>query len=127
MFLLDTHTFLWFLEDDPKIPQNVKETIATAQDIRVSIGTFWEMAIKASIGKLTLPAPITTLMDDCTELGFTILPIEASHLERLKELPKIHKDPFDRLLVCQAQAENLTVITADENIAKYDIQTLWKT
>ena len=127
MFLLDTHTFLWFLEDDPKIPKNVKETIETAQDIRVSIGTFWEMAIKASIGKLTLPAPITTLMDDCTELGFTILPIEASHLERLKELPKIHKDPFDRLLVCQAQAENLTVITADENIAKYDIQTLWKT
>ena len=63
-------------------------------------------------------------MGDCEELGFLILPIEAPHLERLKELPKIHGDPFDRLLICQAQAENLTLIAADENIAKYNPESV---
>ena len=126
MFLLDTHALLWFLTDDPKMPKNVKSVIETAENIRVSIGTFWEIAIKSSIGKLALPVSVTTLMGDCEELGFLILPIEAPHLERLKELPKIHGDPFDRLLICQAQAENLKLVTADENIAKYDVKTLWR-
>lgn len=126
MFLLDTHAFLWYLNDDPKLPKNVKELIETTRDIRVSIGMFWEIAIKASIGKLIIPASVTTLMNDCKELDFKILPIEAVHIERLKELPKIHGDPFDRLFICQAQAEDLTMITADKNIVKYDVKTLWK-
>ncbi|MBE7003552.1 MAG: type II toxin-antitoxin system VapC family toxin [Ruminococcaceae bacterium] len=101
MYLLDTHTFLWFLNDDPKLPHDTKELIETAAEpISVSIGTFWEMAIKDSIGKLELPAPITQLMEDCREMGFTILPIQPSHLERLKQLPKLHGDPFDRLYIC---------------------------
>jgi PIN domain nuclease of toxin-antitoxin system len=79
------------------------------------------MAIKASIGKLQLPASITELMESCKELEFCILPIAAAHLECLKDLPWIHRDPFDRLLVSQAAAEDLTIVTVDGNISKYDI------
>ena len=125
MFLLDTHTFLWFLSDDPKLPSRAREIIEATQDIQVSIGTFWEIAIKASLGKLVLPASVSTLMNDCRELGFIILPIKASHLELLRDLPQIHRDPFDRLFICQAKVEDLTIITADTNISRYDIHTFW--
>ena len=92
----------------------------------MSVGTFWEMAIKESIGKLKLPASVDALMADCENNGFSILPIKAAHLALLKDLPKIHGDPFDRLYICQAKAEAMTLITADEHIAQYDIQTLWE-
>ena len=127
MYLLDTHTFLWFLNDDSRLPADTKELIETTADpICVSIGAFWEMAIKDSIGKLTLPASIAQLMEDCQEMGFSILPIQSAHLERLKQLPRLHGDPFDRLYVCQAQAEGMTIITTDENIVRYDVATLWR-
>ena len=125
MFLLDTHTFLWFLLDDPKLPAQIKATIESAQGVFISIASFWEMAIKDSIGKLRLPAPIPDLLSGCVKDGFTVLPIKGEHLALLKELPKIHGDPFDRLLICQATAEKMTLITADENIAKYDVSVLW--
>jgi len=125
MFLLDTHALLWFLSDDPKLPAVVKTTIESEQVLGVSIASFWEIAIKESIGKLSLPAPIMVLMEDCEKLGFFILPIRAVHLALLNSLPKIHGDPFDRLLICQAKAEGFTLITADENVLKYDVPTLW--
>ena len=125
MYLLDTHTLLWFLNDDPKLSKKVKELIETTQQIYVSIGTFWEMSIKNSIGKLSLPAPISEIIAGCESLGFSVLPIKAAHLERLKTLPFIHRDPFDRLLICQAQAEDMTLITVDESIVKYDVRTKW--
>ena len=126
MFLLDTHAFLWFLNDDPKLPANIQELIEKEPNVYVSIGTFWEIAIKESIGKLTIPASVATLMSDCEKERIVILPIKPEHLALLKELPKIHGDPFDRLLICQAAAEGMTLITADENIAKYSVKTLWK-
>ena len=92
----------------------------------VSIVSFWEMAIKASLGKLTMPRPIQIMMDDAVQRGFILLPIVGAHLEKLSLLPWIHRDPFDRLLICQAQAEGLTLVSADENIRKYDVKTLWK-
>ena len=125
MVLLDTHTFLWFVNDPSQLPPEVKETIETAETVYVSIASFWEMAIKCSIGKLDLPSTITEMMKDCEKLEFSILPIKGEHLERLNSLPWIHKDPFDRLLVCQAQSEKMVLLTADSNIAKYDVQTLW--
>ena len=125
MLLLDTHAFYWFICDDERMPEHIKRAIEEENQVFVSIGSFWEMAIKESIGKLTLPAAITELMETCTELSFSILPIRNTHLERLKALPWIHRDPFDRLFICQAQAEGLTLVTADENIRKYDIDTLW--
>ena len=125
MYLLDTHAFLWFLSDDPKLPATVKGTIEEAENVYVSIASFWEIAIKESIGKLILPAPITQLMEACEKLGFAILPIKAVHLSLLKGLQRLHGDPFDRLLICQAKAEDMTLVTLDENIRKYEVSVFW--
>lgn len=125
MLLLDTHAYLWFLMDDPKLPASVKRLIESEETVCVSIGSFWEIAIKDSIGKLRIPAPVSTLVDECEKYRMSVLPIEAEHLALLKDLPRIHGDPFDRLLICQAKAENMILVTADENIVKYDVQVYW--
>ena len=91
----------------------------------MSIASFWEMAIKESLGKLQLPVTIKKLMEDCTEYEFSILPINGMHLNRIKNIPFIHRDPFDRILICQAQEEDLTIVTVDSNIVKYDVKTIW--
>ena len=127
MILLDTHTLLWFLSDDPMLPEDTKELIGTSENVYVSIATFWEMAIKNSIGKLMLADPISRIAEICEENRIMILPIKALHLDILQKLPHIHKDPFDRLLICQAKAEGMALVTVDENIAKYDVKTLWQT
>ena len=121
MLLLDTHTFLWFMNGDSKLPESFSQMIQTDENIFVSVVTFWEMAIKNSLGKLVLPSSISGMMEDCAKLKFTILPINGAHLDRLADLPWIHRDPFDRLLICQAQEEGLTLVTVDENIVKYEV------
>ena len=125
MILLDTHTVYWFLTEDEKLPESVKRRIEQDKDVYISIVSFWEMAIKNSIGKLELPTPVSVVIALCENMRFQIMPISANHLEKIKNLPKIHGDPFDRLLICQAQEENLTFITKDENIPKYDVKTAW--
>lgn len=125
MLLLDTHTFLWFEGNNAKLPIEVREEIETNEDVFVSIVSFWEIAIKESIGKMNLTASITELMEDCAGLGFSILPINGRHLNQLTKLQWIHRDPFDRLLICQAQTENLTIVTADANIKRYSVASLW--
>ena len=124
MLLLDTHTFYWFICGDDRLSKTAKEAIEEEEIVFVSVCSFWEMAIKSSLGKLALPASITELMETCAEYNITILPIGAAHLERLKDLPWIHRDPFDRILICQAQEENLTMVTADANISKYPVKTI---
>lgn len=126
MILLDTHTLLWFLGDDEKLPSGIRELIENDTDVFVSIASFWEIAIKNSIGKLPLYCTVTEMMDACFQRGIRLLQIKAEHLELLKDLPKIHGDPFDRLLICQAKTENLLFITKDENIPKYDVRTKWE-
>ena len=126
MLLLDTHAYYWFVADDERLPQTAKTQIEMEKEVFVSIVSFWEMAIKASLGKLTLPQPIQIMLDDAVQRGFNLLPSGGAHLEKLSLLPWIHRDPFDRLLICQAQAEGLTLVSADENIRKYDVKTLWK-
>ena len=125
MYLLDTHALLWYLNDDPKLPAVVRDTIETAETVYISIASFWEIAIKESIGKLKMPAPITQLMQECEMLGFGILPIKGDHLALLRDLTKLHGDPFDRLLICQAKTEEMTLISLDENIRKYDVPVIW--
>ena len=124
MLLLDTHAILWFLNDDPKLPARMKEAIRTEKNVYVSVASFWEIAIKESIGKLKIPAPVAQLMEACEDNGFMILPIKADHLALLKGLPKLHGDPFDRLLICQAKSEGMALITLDENIRKYEVSVL---
>ena len=125
MYLLDTHTLLWFMMDDPKQPDGVKSLMESDGAFFVSIASFWEIAIKNAKGRLILPGSIPFMAEACLSLGFQILPIRPQHLDKLKNLPDIHADPFDRLLICQALAEDLTVLTADGNIPRYPVRTLW--
>ncbi len=124
ILLLDTHTYLWFISESPQLPQWVSEKIQTDENVFVSIASFWEIAIKNVKGLLDLPVSVSRMMEDCAALKLTILPINGTHLDKLKTLPYIHKDPFDRILICQAQAENLELVTVDSYIVQYDVKTI---
>ncbi len=125
--LLDTHILLWFLTDDDKLPLHIKETIQDPNNtVYTSIVSFWEISIKLSLEKLKLDITFEKLYDESFNIGFHILHIQKHHLSILKELPFLHRDPFDRLLISQANSDNLTLITADINNHKYDVDVLWK-
>ena len=125
MLLLDTHTYLWFVSGNPSLPEWVNEKIQTSEKVFVSIATFWEIAIKNCKGLLELPVPVSKMMEECTgKLNFGILPITGSHLDKMKNLPFIHNDPFDRLMICQAQADGIALVTVDEKIVQYDVETI---
>jgi PIN domain nuclease of toxin-antitoxin system len=121
-YLLDTHALLWALGDPGILSQAARDAIAyPANLIFVSSASLWECAIKASIGKLDLPDDFFDLIP---ETGYEVIPIRTAHLNTYRSLPMHHRDPFDRILVAQAQAEALTLITRDPDIAKYDVSRL---
>lgn len=126
MYLIDTHAYLWFLTDDPRLPNKAKETIERTEGLYISIGSFWEMAIKSNIGKLKLPASISKMMADCEDLKIEILPISPAHLERIETMPGFHGDPFDRLILSQAMVEDFTILSTDGKFDLYNVRTLWK-
>ena len=97
-----------------------------AEGLYISIGSFWEMAIKSNIGKLKLPTTISEMMADCEELKIAILPIAPAHLERIETMPEFHGDPFDRLIISQAMTESLTPISTDEKFGLYGVRTFWE-
>jgi PIN domain nuclease of toxin-antitoxin system len=119
--LLDTHTFLWWLADDSRLGTRTRALIADAKNqVFVSAATAWEISIKKSLGKLEAPDNLDAVVEeeDFEKLGITFF-----HGERAGDLPQPHRDPFDRMLVAQSQAEGLEIITADETIPKYGIKT----
>ena len=121
-FLLDTHVLLWWLTDDPRLGASARQTIADAQnEVFVSAATGWEVAIKWALGKLRAPDELET---GVKEEGFVPLSITFRHAEQAGALPLLHRDPFDRVLIAQALAEDLILITNDERIKRYDVQTL---
>lgn len=126
MILLDTQAYLWFLNGDEKLPDGIRDEIETGEGLFVSIASFWEIAIKNSLGKLDIPVSVTKMMEDCSGLNITILPIGGAHLEKLRSLPWIHRDPFDRLIISQALVEDFLIVTSDETIKQYDVKALWK-
>ena len=125
MYLLDTHTYLWFLNDDPRLPVKVKEIIKRADGLHISIATFWEMAIKSNLKKLTLPTSISNLMADCDPYQISILPIKPTHLDDVERMPNFHGDPFDRLILSQAITEDMTILSADGKFGLYGVRILW--
>ncbi len=125
MYLLDTHTLLWALFKEDFLSVNARKVILDDNDIFVSIVSLWEIAIKQSIGKLEINESIETIAQICMDEDFYILPIKPSHLDHLKNLPRIHGDPFDRLIIAQAVTERLVIVIKDAKIPIYKIRTLW--
>ena len=115
--LLDTHIYLWVLKNDPKLTANARHLIEIADGVFISSASIWEMAIKANLGKLE--ADIDAMVEQITLCGFKELPIHAYHTTWLKKLAPHHRDPFDRMLIAQAMAEPLQLLTADAQLTPY--------
>jgi PIN domain nuclease of toxin-antitoxin system len=117
--LLDSHVVLWWLEDNQSLGPRCRELIANADEAYVSAVTPWQLGIKRSLGKLTMPEGLS---DTLESEGFKSLSIAAAHAELAPSLPPLHRDPFDRMLVAQAQLETLVLVTADDTLAGYDVE-----
>jgi PIN domain nuclease of toxin-antitoxin system len=115
--LLDTHIYLWWLEDSPMLPASARKMIVTAEKVFISSASLWESAIKSGIGKLE--ANQEELVAGIAESGFTELPVRAEHTVTLLRLENHHKNPFDRMLIAQALSEPLHLLTADSILTRY--------
>jgi len=126
-YLLDTHVFLWWIQDDQKLSPRARGVLSDGgNDILLSVASLWEIVIKVQIGKLSVPQPADRYLGRQLQTNaISTLPVEAAHALRLLKLPNHHKDPFDRLLVAQSQAENLPIVTADPAVKKYPVKTIW--
>ncbi|MFF4247646.1 type II toxin-antitoxin system VapC family toxin [Streptomyces sp. NPDC001822] len=119
--LLDTHVALWWLNASPELSDDLKVILRTEADVYLSAATPWEIAIKQELGKLKGEAD---LAERARDLQFKGLPITAEHGVKAGRLPPLHRDPFDRILVAQAQTEGLTVVTRDKWIPQYDVPVM---
>ena len=115
--LLDTHVYLWAVADDRKLSKAARKMISEAEKVFVSSASIWEASIKAGLGKLD--ADVNELVSAIDTSGFTELPVRAAHAALVRNLPDIHRDPFDRLLIAQAMYEPLRLLTADGHLAAY--------
>ena len=124
--LLDTQIFLWFLSDESRIPAEAREAIESSENsVLVSAASVWEIAIKASIGRLEIVrADVMRLPVLIDRAGFDELPVLARHAVAVSALPMHHRDPFDRLLIAQARTEGLALVTMDPAIRRYDVEIL---
>ena len=127
-YLLDTHTILWYLFGDARLPKATKELI-DSNDCFYSYASFWEISIKQSKSKLEFSHTVFEIEEKCRQAGFRYLPVTLDDFNRVRNLPYQdnvkHNDPFDRLLISQALENNLTIITHDEKIPLYDVKTIW--
>ena len=125
--LLDTHAFLWWIDNNPKLSSRAREIISDAGNaIFLSAASGWVFAIKARLGKLTLPGDLERFIaDQLAANAFSGLPIQLSHALHVYTLPAIHRDPFDRILVAQSQLEDMPILTVDLQIAKYPVEVIW--
>ena len=126
-YLLDTHAFLWWVNDSPELTATARLAIADARnECFLSLASCWEMAIKSSLGKLRLAKPVARFVSEhMAANGFTLLNIELSHTAKVEKLTFHHRDPFDRLLIAQALTEKLTIVSADSFFADYGVKLLW--
>ena len=123
--LLDTHIVLWYLDDNPNLPTSQRIQIEDRRNqVAVSAVSLWEITIKQSIGKLELIDDIATVESSLRQQGIEILPIQAAHLQRLLSLPFHHRDPFDRLIIAQALAEKMTLLSNDSAFSAYPVSLL---
>jgi PIN domain nuclease of toxin-antitoxin system len=124
--LLDTHTLLWWMSDDPQLTPGVRRLIEDGTNsLYFSVASGWEVAIKVRLGKLTFPEPEINLPRHLADNAITPLPIAMEHALHTSTLPFHHRDPFDQLLIAQSQLEEMPILTSDALIAAYSVETLW--
>lgn len=126
-YLLDTHTFLWWNMDDEQLSALAKEKISdSSNEIFLSAASAWEIAIKATRRRLSLPEDPTRYVASRINLhGFQALPVQIHHAVQVYKLPVLHADPFDRLLIAQSQLESMPLISIDPDIRRYDVEVVW--
>ncbi len=124
--LLDTHVFLWFIDDSPALSTRGKALLEADNELFLSVGSLWEIAVKLRLGKLTVAMATESLMtEQVTANNIEILPISVPHLVQVSTLPLHHRDPFDRLIIAQAIMEQMPVVSADPAFDAYPIERLW--
>ncbi len=125
-YILDTNAFIFYLYNPGQLSKAALDILYNEQNqIYVSIVSLWEIAIKSSIGKLEIKNSMEEIAGICRKYKIELLTIEPSHLDRIAKLPQIHGDPFDRLIISQALAKNLIIVTRDSIIPKYNVNTIW--
>ena len=123
--LIDTHILIWFLEGNNLLSKSRRQIVADSQnDVFVSIASLWEIAIKISVGKLNLVNPITDVVNQIGIENIEILPISPEHTLQVSVLPFHHRDPFDRIIICQSKVENLKIMTDDGEFGSYGVKIL---
>ena len=125
-YLLDANAIIWYFEDSKNLPQRVAKIIDDPLNtIVISSLSLWEIVIKMMLGKLNFKMSFDELLTAINEYDFEIIQIENDYLKELFNVQRIHKDPFDRLLIATAVADNLTLITSDDDIQKYNVKWIW--
>jgi len=125
--ILDTHVFLWWVEGSERLSKTALKIISdTKNTVHISAVVAWEIALKSQLGLLVITrSPREYIAEHVVKSGFVPLAISLSHASRISELPALHKDPFDRLLIAQALHENYTLVSSDEVIKKYKVKIIW--
>jgi PIN domain nuclease of toxin-antitoxin system len=125
--LLDTHSFIWWIDDDGRLSAPARAIVRDrANEVFVSIASIWEIAIKVGVGRLRMPSELRAfLADQIARTRFSLLPIAFEHVVAVHALPQHHRDPFDRLLIAQCQREGLSLVSRDSKFARYDVDLLW--
>jgi PIN domain nuclease of toxin-antitoxin system len=124
-FLLDTHTFIWLTENDPNLPNNLREEIDFAPEVYVSIVSLWEIAIKLNLGKLALQKSYETIETKLEASDINLLSISFSNTLKICTLPLYHRDPFDRMLIAQSLNRSLILISKDTKFDAYNVPRKW--
>lgn len=124
--LLDTHAFIWFVENDNNLPESVRNLIENIEnEILISIASLWEIAIKASLNKLELKNNIESIIKNMSLNGFSILEILPEHIITVSKLPFHHRDPFDRIIIAQSLTENIKIVGRDIIFKEYNVDLIW--
>ncbi len=124
-FLLDTHTFIWLTENNPRLPDRLRDTIDDADLVYLSIVSLWEIAIKIKLGKLSLQQEYETIGPAIEASDILILPIAFADTVQIRHLPLHHGDPFDRILIAQGINHSLPIISTDLKFDDYPVQRIW--
>ena len=125
--LLDTHTFLWFITADTQLSSTAEKAVRKlGNEAFLSVASVWEIAIKVNLGRLPIPQPLETFIPEQLRLNhITLLPVELSHTFEVAGMPLHHRDPFDRIIIAQAQVEDLDLVSADVAFDQYAVRRLW--